>query len=226
MTTAPADQGETADRSVEAVVFDLGNVLIEWDPEPAIAQAVGAEEARRFLADASFDFLAWNHLQDAGRAWTAAESAGVASHPHWQAHILGYRQNFTHSLVGSMAETVGLLEELHAAKVPLYALTNWSAETFPHARERYAFLDLFDDIVVSGEEGLAKPDPQIFAVLQRRLGRPLSACVFVDDQSRNVDAARAAGLDAVLFVGARRLREELRDRGLPLRPAGGDAATP
>jgi 2-haloacid dehalogenase len=201
--------------AVEAVVFDLGNVLIRWDPHPAIARGVGAEEATRFLGAEDFDFLAWNHRQDAGRDWTAAEDAVARSHPHWHEHALAYRAHFGESLVGAVDDNVAVLRDLHAAGVPLVALTNWSADLFPQALDRFDFLALFDDIVVSGAEGVAKPDPAVFAVLRERVGRPLERCVFIDDSTANVAAAAAAGLDAIRYDGAP-LRPQLRERGLPV----------
>ena len=199
-----------------AVVFDLGNVLIDWDPHPAIAAAVGDEEAARFLASDDFDFGAWNHEQDSGRAFEESEQAAVARVPHWREHILSYRANFDRSLIGEIAATVDVLRDLHAAGVRLLALTNWSAELFPVARGRFDFLDLFEDILVSGEERLAKPDPRIFELLTERSGLPPGACVFVDDKPENVEAARAAGLDGIVFVDDGTLREQLRERGLPV----------
>ena len=199
-----------------AVVFDLGNVLIRWDPRPAIAAAVGPAEADRFLTADDFDFGRWNATQDAGRPFAEAEDEVAASHPHWAAHVRGYRPHFARSLTGSLDDTVAVLRDLHAAAVPLYALTNWSAETFPLARDRFDFLDLFDDIVVSGAEGVAKPDPAIFALLRERVGRPLEECVFVDDGPRNVAAAAEAGMDAIRFTDTGHLRSDLRDRGLPV----------
>lgn len=204
---------------VEAVVFDLGNVLIAWDPHPAIARAVGVEQATRFLADEEFDFIAWNHQQDAGRSWDEGEAAAVTSHPHWELAIRAYRANYSESLVGAIEDTVQIVRELHAAGIPLFALTNWSQELFPLARERFDFLSLFEDIVVSGQEGVAKPAPEIFAILQERIGHRLEVCVFVDDSLRNVEAAAAAGLDAILFTDTSHLRQDLAGRGLPLAPA-------
>ena len=199
-----------------AVVFDLGNVLIDWDPHPAIAAAVGDDEAARFLASDDFDFGAWNHEQDSGRAFEESEQAAVARVPHWREHILSYRANFDRSLIGEIAATVDVLRDLHAAGVRLLALTNWSAELFPVARGRFDFLELFEDILVSGEERLAKPDPRVFALLTERSGLPPGACVFVDDKPENVEAARAAGLDGIVFVDDGTLREQLRERGLPV----------
>jgi 2-haloacid dehalogenase len=209
----------SGEATVEAVVFDLGNVLIRWDPHPAIAASVGPDAATRFLADQDFDFLAWNHAQDAGRSWEVGEAAAIDSHPHWEPAIRAYRSNFAASLVGPLHDTVDILRELHAAGTPLFALTNWSAELFPVALERFDFLALFDDIVVSGQVGVAKPDPAVFAVLERRIGHRLDRTVFIDDSPVNVAAARAAGMDAIAFTDTGRLRTDLRRRSLPLRAA-------
>jgi 2-haloacid dehalogenase len=202
---------------VDAVIFDLGNVLITWDPHPAVARAVGAEQATRFLAE--FDFMAWNHLQDAGRSWDGGEDAAVTSHPHWESAIRGYRANFGESLVGAIEDTVQIVRELHSAGIPLYGLTNWSGELFPVARSRFDFLALFEDIIVSGHEGVAKPDRAIFEILQERIGRSLDGCIFIDDGLPNIKAAGEAGLDAILFTDTGHLRQDLMLRGLPLSPA-------
>lgn len=205
------------DQNVAAVVFDLGDVLIRWEPHVAIAAAVGDEEATRFLEAEDFDFLAWNHEQDAGRSWDEAEAAAARSHPHWREHTAAYRANFARSIEHAVDDTVEIVGELHAAGVPLFAVTNWSAGLFPHARERFGFLKLFEDIVVSGEVRAAKPGPEIFEVLRARVGHPLEDCVFVDDSAANVEAAARAGLDAILFTDTGHLRHDLRTRGLPLR---------
>lgn len=210
---------EPAPRPADAVVFDLGNVLIRWDPVPAVAAAVGVERAAAFLADSSFDFTAWNHANDAGRPWAEAEQAALASHPHYAEEVLAYREHFGASLVEEISGTVEILRELHAAQVPLFALTNWSAELFPVALDRFAFLDLFEDIIVSGEEGVAKPDPQIFEVLEERVCHRagLDDCIFIDDSPANVLAALETGIDAIHFTGADHLRDDLIARGVPLR---------
>lgn len=199
-----------------AVVFDLGNVLIHWDPHPAVAAGVGDTEATRFLAADDFDFAAWNHEQDAGRRFEDSERAAVERVPHWREHVLAYRAHFERSLVGDIPGSVEVLRGLHAAGVRLFALTNWSDELFPVALARFDFLALFEDIVVSGAESLAKPDPRIFDVLAKRTGLPLESCVFIDDKAENVTAAEQVGMDAILFYADGSLREELRQRGLPV----------
>ena len=210
--------GDRAPAPVEVVVFDLGNVLIRWDPHPAIAKAVGAEQAARFLADEEFAFGAWNNEQDAGRSWDEAEEVAVRAHPHWEPAIRGYRENFPDSLIGAIDDSVDILRELHAAGIRVFALTNWSRELFPLALHRFDFLDLFEDIVVSGVEGVRKPDPEIFQILGERIGRSVASCIFVDDSPANIKAATAAGMDAILFSDTGHLRKDLALRGLPVSP--------
>jgi 2-haloacid dehalogenase len=197
------------------VVFDLGGVVLDWDPVPAVALAVGRERAERFVHGGVFDFMAWNHHQDAGRSWAQGEAEAIASHPHLAEEIRAYRPNFPESLRGPVPGTAAIMRDLHARGVRLVGLTNWSAETFPHAPRLFPeVFALFDDVVVSGVEGVAKPDPAIFAVLARRLGQPLDGVVFVDDAPANVAAARAAGMDAVRFTDAGALLDALGQRGL------------
>lgn len=196
-------------------VFDLGGVVLIWDPVPAVAAAVGRERAEEFVHGDAFDFWAWNQAQDAGRSWAEAEATATAAHPDLADEIAAYRPNFALSLAGEVPGTVGILRDLRERGVRLVALTNWSAETFHHARALFPeVLSLFDDIVVSGAEGVAKPDPRIFGILHRRLGHALEGVFFVDDSAGNVAAARAAGMDAVRFTDSASLRAELQGRGL------------
>lgn len=197
---------------ITGAVFDLGNVLIDWQPEPAIAATVGADEARAFLS--GFEFRAWNHLQDLGRPFEESEAEAIATHPHWREHILAYRRNFPLSLVGEIPGTVAILRELHARGVPVYALTNWAAETFHHAEGRFDWLDLFEFVLVSGRERIAKPDPAIFVLLAERAGRRPDELFFVDDSETNVEGARRAGLSAAVFTTPERLRDDLVAAGL------------
>jgi 2-haloacid dehalogenase len=197
-----------------AVVFDLGNVLVDWDPRPAIAAGVGERSASEFLSANDLDFFAWNHQLDAGMTCAEGEAQVARDFPHWHPHVVAYREHFDRSLLGAIDGTVSVVDDLSAAGVDLYALTNWPAELFPFARKRFDFLDRFADIVVSGEVGVAKPDQAVFTILQRRVARPLEACVFVDDRSDNVLAAAAQGMDAIVYTAPTRLRHELEARAL------------
>ncbi len=193
-----ADSSSVAQRSsVDTVVFDLGGVLIDWDPRYLYRRLLPEDEVDAFLDE--IGFAAWNHAQDAGGTWADAVAAHAALHPHRRELIEAYPQRFVDTLGGPIAGTVAILEELHAAEVPLLALTNWSAETFQVARREYAFLDLFDGIVVSGEERVAKPDPRIFAILLDRHQLDAARTVFIDDSPANIAAARSAGLVTIHY---------------------------
>lgn len=196
------------------VVWDLGNVLIDWDPRAAVAAGLGDEEARRFFD--GFDFGAWNHAGDAGRPWPEALAELAREHPEWAEHGRAYVENFAASMVGEHAGTVALVRELHAAGVPQVGLTNFSAELWPHAPAMFGFLALLDDIVVSGAEGIAKPDPAIYRLAAERCGLPITALVFVDDKPANVRAAEAIGLRGLVFTDPDLLRSDLRALGLPV----------
>jgi 2-haloacid dehalogenase len=198
----------------EAVVFDLGGVLIDWDPVPALAITLGDDEARRLMAAEDFDFLAWNAHQDAGRSFSEGEAEVASTHPHWADHVRAYFPHYTHSLVGERTATVAILREVVSSGIPAYALTNWSAETFHHAEQQFGFLADFTEVLVSGELRLLKPDPAIYRELLRRTGTRAEDTFFTDDSARNAEGARAVGLDAVQYTDAARLRQELVTRGV------------
>ncbi len=203
----------TATPAVDAVVFDLGGVLVDWDPRLLYRTLLPEEEVEAFLAEVEFD--AWNHEQDAGRPFAEAVEAHAARFPHRRELLAAYHDRYAETLAGEVPGSVEILRELRdAASVRLAALTNWSAETFHHARDRFEFLDWFEGIVVSGEERVAKPDPRIFAILLERFGLDPQGTVFVDDRQVNVDAAAAAGMTAVRFTDAPALRADLQRLGV------------
>ena len=202
--------------SAAGVIWDFGGVVIQWDPRPAIVAGVGEAEADRFLAAQDFDFMAWNHLRDAGATWDEGEAEVRRTHPHWAEHAAAYRANFDQSMIGPVPGTAELITELHAAGVPQLGLTNWSDELYPAAPRLFPVLDLLDDVVVSGTEKLAKPDPAIFEIAVARAGLPAADLVLIDDKEINVAAAIEFGLDGILFTGADALRGALRERGLPV----------
>lgn len=197
-----------------AVVFDLGNVLIDWQPALAIAAGVGAVEAQRFLEADDFDFMAWNHLQDSGRRWADGVAELRRTHPHWAEHAAAYLTHFPASL-SEVPGTTDIVRELHAAGVPMVGLTNWSDELYyPYALGTFEVLDLLDDVVVSGEVKVAKPDPRAYQLAAERTGHPIDELLFIDDRQENLDAAEALGMDTILFTNAPALRTELRIRNL------------
>jgi 2-haloacid dehalogenase len=199
----------------EAVVFDLGDVLIDWNPRHLYRKLFPDDEAamERFLTDVCSS--EWNLAQDAGRTLAEGTALLVAEHPDKAALIEAYYGRWDEMVAGSIQGTVEILARLRAAGVRVLALTNWSAETFVRARRRFAFLDWFEGIVVSGAERMVKPDPRIYRLLAERYRLTPGRSVFIDDLPRNVEAATAAGLIGLRFVGAGKLAEDLRGLGLP-----------
>jgi 2-haloacid dehalogenase len=199
--------------ATDAVVFDLGGVLIDWDPRLLYRKLLADEAAvEEFLATVCTP--EWNAEQDRGRPFAEAVAELVERHPAHAAAITAYHERWTEMLGGEIPGTVAVLAELRAAGVPLYALSNWSAETFRLTRGRFPFLEWFDGLVVSGEEGVTKPDRRVFELLIERFGLVPAATLFVDDSAANVTAARDLGLDAVRFRDAAGLRRDLTARGL------------
>ena len=197
----------------KAVVFDLGGVLIDWDPRYLYRKLLADEAAvEEFLATVCTP--EWNDEQDRGRPFAEGVAELVERHPVHAAAITAYHERWTEMLGGGIAGSVELLAELRKAGVPLYALTNWSAETFGIARERYQFLEWFDGVLVSGEQRMIKPDPAIFRLLLDRFGLDPQTVFYIDDSPANVAAAGQLGFDAVRFTGPEQLRRDLADLGL------------
>jgi 2-haloacid dehalogenase len=198
--------------AMQVVVFDLGGVLIDWNPRYLYRQLIEDEAAMElFLSEVCH--AAWNEEQDRGRTFAAAVEEAVARHPGERALIEAYHHRWEEMLAGPMNGTVKILEELRDAGLELHALTNWSAEKFPIARERYAFLTWFESILVSGEHGLIKPDPKIFQLLLERIGRDAGDCIYIDDNAKNAEAATALGFAAIRFESPEQLRRELTRLG-------------
>jgi 2-haloacid dehalogenase len=196
-----------------AVVFDLGGVLIRWDPRNLYRSLFEDEaEMERFLAEITT--AEWNAQQDAGRAVAEATEELAARHPERRELIAAYYERWVEMLGGAIAGTVEIARELKARGVRLYALSNWSAETFPIARPMFEFFDWFDGMVISGEVRMIKPDPRIFAHVLEKFGLVPGETVFVDDNAENVRAAEAAGFIGIVFENPEQLREELGELAL------------
>lgn len=205
-----------ANRAPRNVIFDLGGVLIDWNPRYLFRDLFVGDEAAMEAFLAGVCSPAWNERQDAGRTIAEAEAELVGRFPEQERLIRAYYAGFDRMLGGAIDGTVAVLEDLAAAGVPLYALTNWSAETFPHALRRFPFLGSFRDIVVSGRIGLIKPDRRIFDHLLAKTGIDAAASVFIDDSPKNVAGAAAAGLSAIQFRSPGELRRMLAGLGLPV----------
>jgi 2-haloacid dehalogenase len=185
---------------INNVVFDLGGVLIDWNPRYVYQKIFKTSEAIEYFLN-QICTTEWNELQDAGRALSDATLMLQGQYPQYITEIQIYYDQWEDMLGGAIDPTVNLLKNLYSSKkYKIYALTNWSAETFPVALSRYEFLSLFDGILVSGVEGLKKPDPEIFQLLMDRYDLIPDKTLFIDDNLNNVLAAQKLRFNVVHFT--------------------------
>jgi 2-haloacid dehalogenase len=195
-----------------AIAFDLGGVLIHWDPRLLFRRLLPSEDqVERFLTEVCTSD--WNHALDAGLPLERGITERVERFPQHEPLIRAYGERFAEMML-PMPASIALLHELRARGVALYALSNWNAETFARTQALFPFLDAFDGLVISGRIGLAKPDPRIYRHLLEAHRLEAGDVLFVDDRAANVEAAGAVGIEGLLFEGASLLRAELVRRGL------------
>jgi len=198
---------------IAAVVFDVGNVLVRWDRRlPFLAHFDDPAELDHFIDEVIP--LSWHAEHDAGRPAADLVAERSALFPHYSQLIHDWFARFNESIPGPVPGSPELIEDLHAAEVPLYAITNFGADTWAGFRPIWPLGDRFRDIVVSGVEKLAKPDPAIYSLAQHRFGHAGETMLFIDDSLANVESARACGWQAHHFVDSAGLRTELAERGL------------
>ena len=200
--------------SPTAVIFDVGNVLYGWDPEAFLARQLPEDEARlRFIDDVGL--WEWHDTLDGGRDFAAAAAELSGRFPEYAHLISAWGERFGETITDPIPGVHELVAALDAGGVPLFAITNFSADFWPpfHARE-LAFFARFRDIVVSGAEKLLKPDPAIYFLALDRFGLRPDQALFVDDRLINVEGARAIGMHAHLFTDAADLRSRLETDGL------------
>ena len=204
----------TAQKRFTTVIFDLGGVLVDWNPRYFYRRLFKGDDA------AMEDFLAnvcsphWNEQQDAGRSFAEATQLLKAQYPDKAELIDAWLPGYPRMLRDVIPGTVNILRELHERGVRTYALSNWSAETFHYALDRFGFFRYFDGRLISGDVKLIKPDPRIFQLLFERFNIDPARAVYIDDVTKNVDGARAVGLHAVHFRDPDALRAELNHLGL------------
>lgn len=201
---------------ITTIIFDLGGVLIDWNPEYLYRKVFKDEsEMKHFLEKVCTP--EWNEEQDAGRTLAEATDFLLKEYPEHEENIRLYYNRWQEMLAGAIEGTVEIFEKLKETKrFKIYALTNWSAETFPIALEKYQFLGWFDGVVVSGTEKKRKPFPEFYQILLDRYQVKAEETIFIDDNLRNVDAAKQVGLDAIHFRTPEQLNEELLNRGIDL----------
>ena len=195
-------------------IFDLGGVLLDWNPRFLYRKLFNGDEAAMEHFLATVCTTAWNKRQDAGRSFADAVQELRSDHPDKIELIEAWGKRAGEMVRGPIDGVVEILAELKSRRVPLYALSNRSAESFPSQRERFSFISWFDGIVISGAEGVIKPDPRIFSVLLQRYRVAPEAAVFVDDVPENAEAASTLGIHGIHFRSPEQLRRELVALGM------------
>lgn len=197
---------------IDTIIFDFGGVLVDWNPRYVFRNHFQDDEKMEwFLQNICTD--EWNIEQDRGRSLQEATEMLVNQFPEHETEIRMYYGQWPTMLKDMIPSTVEILYQLKE-KYKLYGLTNWSAETFPIALKRFSFFQVFEGILVSGEEKLIKPDPQIFQLMMDKFNLNPSHCLFIDDNEKNVLAARNFGIDTIHFSTPENLLEELKQRNL------------
>ncbi len=212
---APQAAEEAASaRLIDAVLFDLGNVLVRWDPYLPYEDRYSREEVERFFREA--DFMALNHAQDAGEPWPSVRARLAERRPDLVPMLDVYLADHRESVPGEVPGADGTVRALRAAGVHVYGLTNWGAENWHVAAEQAPVIDLLEGVVVSGHEKVAKPDAGAFGRAVSRFGLDVRRTLFTDDSPRNVEAAADLGFRVHLFAGHAGLVEHLRTLGISL----------
>lgn len=201
-------------REIKAIIFDFGNVLLDWNPRYVYQRFFpdDSDAMERFLREVNF--MDWNLLQDKGRPFAEGVAILARQFPHYLHLIQAYHDHWIESVGGAIAGTVSILIQLKQAGYKVYGLSNWSAETFPHVRQKHDFFDLLDDMVISGEVGHLKPDSEIFQILLQRIGRRAQECLFIDDALANIQQAQRMGFVTVHFESPEQLQAALHQQNI------------
>jgi 2-haloacid dehalogenase len=196
---------------INTIIFDLGAVLIDWNPRYMYRKIFKTEEEMEWFLE-NITTGDWNENQDAGYPLHKATEELIAKHPEWENEIRSYYGRWIEMLGEQIHETVEILAKLRKDNsLKIYALTNWSAETFPKALERFQFLKWFDGIVVSGAEKTRKPFADFFKILLDRYNIDPSASLLIDDNLRNIKGAESVGINGIQFSNAEQLRTDLKN---------------
>ncbi len=196
------------------IVFDFGGVLIDWDPRHLYRKMFNGDDqsVEAFLEETRF--FEWNLQQDAGRPFENALTEISSRYPQHSEKFISYVRRFNETIAGPIWPTVTILEKLKNYGYSLFGLSNWSAETFPIIRAQYQFFNWFEDILISGEVGMVKPDPAIFHLLLDRIGCESNDCLFIDNSIHNIDAARNLGFKTIHYTSSDQLVQDLDQIGV------------
>ena len=198
---------------IDHIVFDIGRVLIHYDPNLPFSRIIPDETERKWFFD-NVCTHEWNLEQDRGRNWHEAEALLLEQHPDQEANIRAFRKHWHEMVPHAYDGSVAIFENLIESGRDVTMLTNFAADTFVEARRKFPFLDKPRGVTVSGEIGLIKPDVAIYEKHSRDFGLDPAASIFIDDSYPNVEGARAAGWQAVHFTDPETLRKDLRDHGI------------
>lgn len=195
------------------ILWDIGNVCVRWDPRNLYRKLFAGEDAmERFLGEVCT--MDWHGRNDAGEPMSRTCADLAAAHPEYAEEIHAWRTRWPEMFAGQISESVALIEDFARRGLTQAALTNFPAEKWPEFEAAHGWVRHFSDVVVSGREGVRKPDPAVYALTERRIGAAPEAILFIDDSPANIAAAAARGYDAVLYEGPDALRRELGARGL------------
>jgi 2-haloacid dehalogenase len=201
-------------KNIDTIVFDLGNVLIQWDPRHLYRKIFKDEDQITWFLE-NICTSEWNDQQDAGRTFEEGIKELVAKHPEWEEAITAWGTRWQETINGPIPGTVEILKKLRdSKKYRLYALTNWSAETFPWALDNFEFLHWFEGIVVSGHEKTRKPFPDFFNILFTRHNVDPAKAIFIDDNVKNVKGSNDVGMNTIHFESPEQLRKALTQYGV------------
>lgn len=198
---------------IKHIVFDIGMVLVHYDPNLPFSRFIPDAEERRWFFE-NICTHDWNIEQDRGRTWEEAEALLIAEHPEHAENIRNFRRHWHEMVPYEIADSVAILRELIAQGRDVTMLTNWAADTFVEARRRFGFLNEPRGVTVSAEVRLIKPDPAIYALHASTCALAPDATLFIDDNTKNVDAARSAGWQAIHFTNPPALKTALADHGI------------
>ena len=190
----------------KTIIFDFGGVLVDWDPHRVFDEYFGSREKADWFF-ANICTMEWNVQMDGGKPFAEGIAELSAEYPEWSKEIQMYFDRWIEMMGDELPGMRKLMQDLKAHGYRLLGLTNWSTETFCQVRHRYPVFDLLDGMLVSGEERLTKPSPAIFRRMIEKFSLDPSSCIFIDDNQANVDGSVAAGIPAILFPGAAKLRE-------------------